>query len=436
MHSFKASLYITFLFAVLFSFSCRKAETDELGPVVLFNTPTENQAFNVYDNISINATVSDETAISFISVSLVNAQYIPVLNAVALPVSSPSLTINKQLYIDNIHITTGTYHLLVTASDGVNESRSYQKIHIVEVPRVLKSIFVISSSSTAATNYSTIDTAYTSVTPYHTFGGDYLASSASSFSQQIYRCGNYTGAFEAMDLEFNTTKFSVPAVASTSPYFTAFYNNEISCYVARYDGTILGYDNTGMVVYNSMSVPGYYVSAMSYCGNQMVAVQKDKLTPISKLITYYPTGIAEKECLINQDVVTFCEKDINNLFVFGNVNGQGVIQLFDKINNNLWNPYPYALPTGAISSAVKIDENTYLLSHANGTIYKYNYSTASVTAYLSGYTAVKLKFDALNNYLILAEANTIHAFNYATGSVVHSIPVSEPVLGVELLYNR
>lgn len=436
MHSFKASLYITFLFAVLFSFSCRKTETDELGPVVLFNTPTENQSFNVYDNITINATVSDETAISLVSVSLVNAQYIPVLSAIALPVSSPSMTINKQLYIDNIHITTGTYHLLVTASDGINESRSYQKIHIVEVPRVLKSIFVITSSSTATINYSTIDTAYTSVTPYHTFSGDYLASAVSSFSQQVYRCGNYTGAFEAMDLEFNTTKFSVPAVASTSPYFTAFYSNETNCYVARYDGAILGYDNAGVVVYNSMCVPGYYVASMSYCGNQMVTVEKDKLTPITKLITYYPTGVPEKECLINQDIVAFCEKDINNLFIFGNVNGQGVIQLFDKINNNLWNPYPYILPTGAISSVVKVDENTYLLSHANGTIYKYTYSTASVTAYLSGYAAVQLKFDALNNHLIVSEANMIHVFNYTTGSVVHSIPVSETVLGVELLYNR
>jgi hypothetical protein len=436
MFFYKASLYITFGALVLFSFSCKKAETDELGPVVLFNTPTENQPFNVYDNISINATISDETAITFVSVSLVNAQYIPVLSAVALPVSSPSMTINKQLYIDNIQITTGTYHLLVTASDGVNESRSYQKIHIIEAPRVLKSIFVISSSSTATTSYSTIDSEFTSLTPYHTFSGDYLASAVSNYSQQVYRCGNYTGAFEAMDLEFNTTKFSVPAFASTSPYFTAFYSNETTCYVARYDGAILGYDNAGVVVYNSMSVPGYYVASMSYCGNQMVTVEKDKLAPISKLITYYPTGVPEKECLISQDVVAFCEKDINNLFVFGNVNGQGVIQLFDKINNNLWNPYPYALPTGTISSAVKIDENTYLLSHSNGTIYKYNYSTASVTAYLSGYTAVKLKFDALNNHLIVAEANTIHAFNYATGSIVHSVPVSETVLGVELLYNR
>lgn len=436
MHFYKASLYITFFASVLFSFSCRKADVDELGPIVLFNTPNENQTFNVYDNISINATVSDETAITFVSVSLVNAQYIPVLNAVALPVSSPSMTINKQLYIDNVHITTGVYHLLVTASDGVNESRSYQKIYIVEVPRVLKSIFVVSSSSTTNTNYSIIDSAFTSITPYHTFSGDYLAAATSSYSQQLYRCGNYTGAFEAMDLEFNTTKFSLPAVASSNPYFTAFYSNETSCYVARYDGTILGYDNTGQVIYNSIAAPNYYVSAMAYCGNEMISVQKDKLTPISKLITYYNTGVPEKECLINQAVVTFCEKDNNNLFVFGNVNGQGVIQLFDKINNNLWNPYPYILPTGTISSAVKIDENTYLFSLSNGTIYKYNYSTASVTTYLSGYTAVQLKFDTLNNQLIVAEANMIHTFNYTTGTIIHSVSVSETILGVELLYNR
>ena len=168
----------------------------------------------------------------------------------------------------------------------------------------------------------------------------------------------------------------------------------------------------------------------------MVAVNKDKIAAISKLITYYPTGVTEKECLILQDVAAFCEKDINNLFAFGNVNGQGVIQLFDKINNNMWNPYPYALPTGSILNAVKIDANTYLFSHSNGTIYKYNYSTSSLTTYLSGYTAVQLKYDVLNNVLIVAEANAVHAIDYATANVLHSLPVSETVLGLELLYNR
>lgn len=436
MYFYKASLYLTFFVGVLFSFSCKKAEKDELGPVVVFNTPSENQSFSVFNNITISATVSDETAITFVSVSLVNAQYVPVSAAVSLPVSSPSMTINKQLYIDNIHITTGYYHLLVTASDGTNESRSYKKIYIVEVPRVLKNIFVISSSSTASTSYSTIDSDFTSLTPYHTFSGDYLASAASSYSQQVYRCGNYTGAFEARNLEFNTTKFSIPAIVSNKPYFTAFYSNETNCYVARYDGSILGYDNTGLIVYNSASATNHYVTAMSYCGNQMVAVNKDKTATSSKLITYYPTGVPEKECLINQDVVSFCEKDINNLFVFGNVNGQGVIQLFDKTNNNLWNPYPFALATGSVLNAVKIDANTYLFCHSNGTIYKYNYSTSSVTTYLSGYVAVQLKYDALNNVLIVAEANAVNAIDYATANVLHSLPVSETVLGVELLYNR
>ncbi len=139
---------------------------------------------------------------------------------------------------------------------------------------------------------------------------------------------------------------------------------------------------------------------------------------------------------MNQDVVEFCEKDYGNVFVFGNVSGQGVIQLFDRINNHLWNPYNYSLDTGSILSAVKIDANTYLIAHSNGTIYKYEFQTSSVTSYLTGYSAIKLKYDQLNNELYVVETNQISTFDYPTAIFHHSVNSAETIVDVHLLYNR
>lgn len=435
MLSFRIAFCLTFLLFVLFFFSCRKKDSDEREPVVSFTTPADNQSFHVFDNIPVTAAVSDETAITFVSVSLVNEQYSPVVPAVSIPVVSPSMTINKLYYIDNIHIESGTYYVMIVASDGINESRTYQRVQIVAVPRVLKHIFVVSQNG-SQTSFSTVDSAFTGLQPYYSFAGDYKGSSASSYFQQLYRCGNYTGAFQALDMHFNTIKFSVAPVVSSVPYFTAFYSDEKKNYVSRYDGAITGYDYDGNTFYNAVSSTGYYAIAMGFDGDRLITEQKDKISGATRLVTHYTTGVAEKECVISQQAIAFCEKDVDNVFVFGNDAGQGVIQLFDKVNNNLWNPYPYPLPAGIILSALKIDENTYLLGHSNGTVLKYQYLTSSLTTYVTGYTAVQLRYDDLNNQVVVAETNKISTFNYVTGSLLHSVNSAEAVVNVHLLYNR
>ena len=165
-------------------------------------------------------------------------------------------------------------------------------------------------------------------------------------------------------------------------------------------------------------------------------LKQDKTSSAKILETYFPTSSGEKNCALSQDVVAFCEKDASNVFIFGNSAGQGLIQLFDRINNFIWNPYPFSLPTGAILSAVKIDADTYLIAHSNGTIYKYQYLSGSVTAYLVGYTAVQLKYDDLNNEIYVVESNKISSFSYGTAVLHYSIISPETVLGVNLLYNR
>jgi hypothetical protein len=122
--------------------------------------------------------------------------------------------------------------------------------------------------------------------------------------------------------------------------------------------------------------------------------------------------------------------------VFGNIGGQATIQLFDRINNNLWSPYPFPLASGSLLCVLQLDSDTYLLGHSNGIIYKYQYSMNSVTSYLSGYTAVKMKFDEVNNRLYVVEANQVSSFDYSTLALVNSINSSETILDLHFLYNR
>ncbi len=420
---------------ILGLFSCKK-DVDTKGPEIKFNTPVENQTFNVNSYVTVNATVTDENKISAVSISLLDASQNFAHITVPVSVSSPSMTFNVNYLLDNIHLESGLYYIKIMASDGENDSQKFQKIYLIAVPKALKTIYLVSSVGAAQTNLSVIDTNFSAITPYHTFSGDYLSSSISSYHQQAYMCGNFTGNFTGHVLDYNSPKFTVAPIVSSNPYFTGYCSSDRDAYVARYDGTIKGYNYAGGIFYGAISLSGCYAQQMCFNDGYLIAEEKEIMTGTKKLVTYFPTGSVEKNCSLSQDVVSFCEMDVADVFVFGNVGGQATIELFDRINNNLWSPYPFALASGSLLSALRIDSDTYLLGHSNGTIYKYQYSSSSVTAYLTGYTAIKLKYDAVQNKLYVVEANRVTTFNLTTLGLVNTINSTETIQDLHLLYNR
>ena len=433
---FSKSKWLFSFFVLCFLFACKKEPDDIFGPKITFNSPSQNQFFNVMSSVTVNATIKDDTKITSVNVSLVDALDNPVHVSVSVPVSSPSMEVNMQYILNNIHLESGMYSIMITASDGKNDTKSYQPIYLGALPKVVKKVLVVSATSTSQTNLSSIDSAFTTMTPVHVFQGDYIGSSASSYYQQGYVCGNYTGNLSCINLADNTIKFSVSSNPSAWPYFTGYFNTEKLTYVSKYDGTVRGYDYTVAISYNAVAEAGFYIQHFCFNDGFMVSEEQDKTSAAKRLLVSYATGVAEQGMVLSQDVVTFCEMDPENVFMFGNNAGQGVIQLFDRLNNHIWNPYNSSLPAGSLLSAVEIDSNTYLIALSNGTIYKYEYQNSSLTPYLTGYTANKLKYDFENNEVYVVEANTVSTFDYPTKTFHHSIASTEPILDIHLVYNR
>ena len=431
-----SKIFFIFFFSVLL-FGCKK-DSDEYGPKITFTTPAENQVFNVNDDVHVTASVKDETKITSVSVSLLNSSY--QLAHTVLPVtvsySPSSLNIDVHYTLDNIHLLSGSYYMQIMASDGSHDSRAYQRILINEIPKVLKQVCVFTANSASQTNLSLLDTSFSAITPFHVFSGDYIGSSASSYYQQVSISGNYTGALTALKIPDNSSPFSFAASISSNPYYTGFYADEQNSYVSKYDGYIRGYDRSGVLIYNASANTGYYAQHLCFNSDYLIAEEKDKISGAKILVTYFQGGGGQNQTPLSLDIVSFCEKDGSNVFVFGNASGQGTIQLFDRVNNNLWDPYPGSLAAGAILSAVKLNSDTYLIAHSNGTIYKYQYTSSSVTTYLSGYTANHMIYDPDKNELYLIETNRITGIDYSSLAIHHSILSAENILDAHLLFNR
>ncbi len=429
-------IYFILIFLILTGLMSCKKDKDETGPVITFNTPVENQSFNVYDYVNVNASIKDDTRLTSVSVSLLDANENFAHVSVPVPFTSPSMTLNFQYLLDNIHLETGIYYIKISATDGENNSNVFQKIYLIEVPKQLKKIFLLSKNTGTQTNLSTIDSTFSSIIPFHSFSGDYLSSSISSYYQQAFVCGNFSGNFTGHTLLYNSPKFTVAPIISTNPYFTGYFNTDRYSYVCRYAGSIFGYDYSGSVFYSANAIAGYYAKSICFNEGYLIAEEKEIFSTTKKLVTYFPNGSQEKSCILTQDVVQLCEKNSSNVFVFGNIGGQATVQLFDRINNNLWSPYPFPLASGSLSCVLQLDSDTYLLGHSNGIIYKYQYSINSVTSYLSGYTALKMKFDGVNNRLYVVEANRVSSFDYSSLALVNSINSTETILDLHFLYNR
>ena len=416
-------------------FSCKK-DQDVTAPKITLSSPVENQSFSVYDYVPVAATVTDETKIAAVSITLLDFDHNPVHVTIPLSVSASPMSINFQYLLDNIHLENGLYFIMITASDGEHDAHIYRQIYISAVPKALKKVCMVSNPFPSQTNFSFIDSAFSGTTLFRSFSGDHLGSGVSSYHQVAYVCGNYTGNFTGQYIPLNTTEFTFAPVISSAPYFTGFFNDEQHCYIGRYDGAIRGYDHSGSVSFTASASSGDYPPHICTNADRLIVEQQDKTSSSKKLAVYFDAGGMEQSCNLSQDVVQLCVKDNTNVFLFGNTGGQGTIQLYDRIANNLWNPYPFSLASGAILSALKIDADTYLIGHSNGTIYKYEYSVNSVTAFLPGYTAVKLKMDALSNVLYIAEANKVSTLTYPGLVPMNSITTAETVRDIHLLYNR
>ncbi|HET6225225.1 MAG TPA: hypothetical protein VFF27_03035 [Bacteroidia bacterium] len=416
-------------------FACKKEKSDHEPPVITISSPVENQTFQVNDDVLVKGTITDASSLARASITLLNAQRVPVHTTLPLDVSSNEIEINSSYLLDNIHLETGAYQLCIFASDGKNDAAAYVDIQIIGVPRMLKKILVASRPNTSQTKISEVDTSGMFIS-YTNFPGDHLEFLVNSYFQELLHCGSFTGNFTGININNMSVVLTVSCVpSSTVPYFTGFYAMNNHYYISFYNEQIRGYDHTGNIIYNAAAMNGYVANHIFINDQHLIAEEQHKLNNDQKLVCYYPTGSIEQSCSLSQDVVSFCERDNTHVMVFGNKAGQGLIQEYDRVANNIWNSYPYSLANGMMNCAVKLDADTYLLAFSNGTICKYVYSSGSVTPYLTGYTAIQLVLDELNNTLYVVEKNKITVCN-AQGKPMRTVNSADELVALGLLYNR
>ncbi|MDQ3191451.1 MAG: hypothetical protein M3Q58_07655 [Bacteroidota bacterium] len=415
---------------ILNAFSCKK-EKDELKPVLMLDSPYEDQVFNVFDLIPISGRVEDDSKIEFLRISLVNEEQKAVAPAIIIKPDENIYNFNEGIILDDTGLKSGTFYLILTAYDGVNEKKLFRKILIVESPRKKLGVFVITSDG-QSTKAEIIDSL--GQVNFHTsFTGDYVGSSVSSYYQTLTVCGYRTGNINCINLKDKTIKWTVPSTNQSYPTFTNLaYLNNLN-YVSYFNGIIKAHGDNSLINVSFNSYDGFYPEDLLVIDDHLVSYQKSFSTPNKKLVAYNKnTGFFYHDLNVNYEVIDFCEKDGKEVLIFGNFENNGLLKIYNSEENGQWEPV--AMPIGKISCAKKLDQSTYMFSNNNG-LYTYRYMPNGVLLFKAGDFS-KFIYDDLNSQIIAVENNQVNYYNYPTGTLINSYSFSGNIKDIHIWYNK
>ena len=426
-------LLLSILLLLLLSVASCKKNIDEQIPDVTINSPYENQQFSVFDTIQINAKAEDETTLEKIEVILTDANRIPIQNIISLFPQQKKVTISVPFILEDVSMSTGTYYIWIKASDGTNTSNTFRTIIINGVPRELKDIYIFTYGNSATIH---VIKKTLSGNPQQQFdiNGDFSGSAISSKNQLLYSAGKIYGNLHAYNVLDNSESWNVPIVSNPPfPYFTniSCYNDILYC--SFYDGMIRGYNKNGTALYTAITPYSSYPIKVS-AGNNYVYVDHAMYSGSARIfgVYFFVSGILKQQLNTDYNAVRIFEKDNDNVFIFANKNGQGLIKIFSISGNGTWEPH--TLPSGKINDVVQIDENAYIIAHENG-LFKYQYNNNSLTDY-SAIVAKSLKYEELASEIYACTTHEIKILKYNSNTLVNNIMVADSIVSFELLYNK
>lgn len=426
----KKLLFLFFSFAVTL-FSCNKK--DEISPYVQITSPNEYSNHNVLDTLAVVGTVSDNEHLEYVKLSLLNENNITVASVVTLFPETKEYALNREFIIDNILLESGEYNLLVTASDGENETRKYIEITLNEAVRELTGILFTETPSSNSVEVKKIKPDLT-VQQVAFAAGDFSSSVTSSKNQAFYMAGSETGSLRAFSMLNNSELWSVQAnPLSGAPYFSDVYEDDGTLYVSFFDGILKAFDKNGTIK-QQIDVNGYNCFKIYKLGNYIFSEQQQIGTANRRLVLYDASSAEEVQAVqLDMEIVAFCKRNDDNVFLFGNSGTQGYMKNYVISDNGFWEPHP--MEPGKVLSSERIDDNTFLIGQ-EGAVYKYTYNPNSLIEYLPAVDASFIKYEPLNNLVILAETNSVKFYNYNNATLVNTVTGASAIKSLSLLYNK
>lgn len=408
-------------------FSCQKE--DATPPIVEVFSPLSASSFDVLDYISVSGLATDESALEWVEIKLLNSDLVLVADPIVLYSTENEFSFSASIHIADIHLHSGNYFLKVAASDGENITSNYTEIVLSAVPLALKNTYLISS---AANSFSLYEVSGNNSSLTYTFQGQFQSGMVNSYHQYLFFGSDLTGYGYNADYDF--ISWEIPLQLTTYNFFNrAVYSQEDHLnYISHGNGSIKAYDKNGNVLFSSSMNAGEYPEDVLVFNDKVFAEIYSTSFNRDLVVYFKSSGTESHRIAVDKDIVTILPKSADELYFFTNNGTSSEFFIYVPTLNTFWSPH--SMPQGEINDVVAISDNELIIAHQTGLL-RYTYQNNSLVPIVSGIEFNKVKYDALNGVVVASSANELNYYSNL-GNPIGQVVNSEPIADFYFFYNK
>lgn len=420
------------LVLLCFITACQKKD-NRTPPVITVSSPATGQSFTVGDTIRVSGTVQASSPLNFISLSVTDAGLSPVLPVITLETHGNSENFSAEIPLNNLYLESGSYYLLVRASDEALSTNSFTQVNINGVSKQLLFTIVLTRGQQNLKLYKVYpDFSYSGIM---TLPADYSGSGCLVNAGLLVTGGRYNTDIVARDVANWQNQWTVPVTPSAViPYFDATRVNDNKVFVSYRDGHFEMYNRYGQKELLKTTPGGYAAMEFALNSSFLITFQRIPANLGRKLVTYHNGTFAQYNQLIwNLDVVKLLFLDENNCFVFCNNGSNGYIKLFAIPTNSYWDCYA---PAGPIRDVSRIDGLNYLVAAGSNLLWL-NHEVSSLVPLLTTVEAGNVFYDNPSQAFVITDGPfRLSRYLFPSATFTHSIIFSDSIVAVHPVFNK
>lgn len=385
------------------TFGCKK-EVDESPPTIEVFKPIQNSSYNTFDTIPIRALLKDDKGLKFASAELQDADLVTVLPPSSKSLNEPEFQFITSLIINNIHLSSGKFYVLITAKDEVNTTRSFTEIHVNGLPLITKGYMVYETIGEQVELHNYFDG---TDSVKWVKEGPFKDGLVDNYHQQAGYLQQPDGPFFTLPLYPLFNPWELPPSQGGITFCRA-QPDQVGIQIGYKNGTLAIFIEEGNLRKTYQSDQDYYPALSLINGDNVIVWQVKDNPDQNRIEVFFAAGGLRQVSAYNPHVINLVNKSENEFFIGANENGNGILQTYNLDNGIFWDNHDFI--DNPIVALCQGKAGVVFIATEQG-IYKYDTNSQSVPSLISDLLAVHLEWDYVNQVLIITTEDELMILN-------------------------
>jgi hypothetical protein len=400
-----------------------------IDPVVIFIEPEEDYSVNLPDTLDVKVEINDDRIIQTVELNIVDENKIPIISGKYYSPGTSQFVIGTSFILEDKTLVSGSYYLMVRASDGINTKDKYLEIRIHEVPARILAYIAVSASDGFGSTITRLNPAFEQDTQF-VIPEKYFLAGIHSLWGNFFFIRDMPSVLTAYD-PLGFEKEWEMDVTPPRPLITAiFQDKELVFSTANGDAGILSEDGT--ITLKTSPYTDKTIQCLTADENYIYAAHVSLSGDIHELTVYYRiSGSIREQERLPGEIRSLLPLNEKLLVFMQSLTGVDIIEYDPEA---LLQTEMILLQDENLNAAVKIsDSQLFLLT--DRCVISYNPSNNQFDDF-TDQPYDFCRYDQLSDIIYLARENIVYGFDRISRNLAGEISFPDNVLDFQILYNK